>query len=186
MQPFVQDQQIHLGIGLRHLLEQVVRTGNHKLVQQLRHAHIPNLLKLRAGGITQRAGKVGLPAAGGSLEDDVVASIYIGTRCQAEQLLLVQPAVRDVLNALHTGGGDIQPGVADTPVELVVLAAVPFGIHHESEALLKAKLGIGLGLLELLLKGGGHRAELHGAELFNRRSIKHCVYLPCCSSWLHG
>ena len=116
----------------------------------------------------------------------MVAFLYIGAGCQPEQLLLVQTTVRDVLNALHTGGGDIQPGVADASVKLVVLAAVPFGIHHESEALFEAELGIGLGLLELLLKGGGHRTELHGAELFNRRSIKHCVYLPCCSSWLRG
>ena len=41
-QSLVQDQQIHLGIGLGHLLEQVVRTGNHKFVQQLRHTHIPD------------------------------------------------------------------------------------------------------------------------------------------------
>ncbi len=112
--------------------------------------------------------------------------LYIGAGGQPKQLLLVQPAVRDILNALHAGRGNVQPSVADAPAELVVLAAIPFGVHHEAEALLKAELGIGLGLLELLLKGGGHRAELHGAELFNRRSIKHCVYLPCCSSWLRG
>ena len=97
----------------------------------------------------------------------MVAFVNVGTGRQTEQRLLVQPAFRDVLNALHAGGGNVQPGIPDTPVKLVVLAAVLFGIHHEIETFLKAELGIGLGVFELLLKSGGHRAELHGAELFN-------------------
>ena len=73
-QPLVQNQKIHLGIASRHRFEQVVRSDNHKLIQQLWHAHITDLLESGISGIAQRAGEVGLSAAGGSLEDDVVAS----------------------------------------------------------------------------------------------------------------
>ena len=43
-------------------------------------------------------------------------------------------------HAFHVGGRNVRPGISDTPAELIVLAAIPFGIRHESEAFLKAEL----------------------------------------------
>ena len=65
-----------------------------------------------------------------------------------------------------------QLGRTEAPFELALLAGRPLGVDEQAEPLLEAERG-GLVGVELLLDGGGHRAELHGVELVERLFDQH-------------
>jgi len=86
-----------------------------------------------------------------------------GAGAERQDLLAVEPAGVGEVDGLE-GGRMAQLGGAQPPLELALLAGRPLGVDEEAEAFLEAEAG-GLGRLELLLPGVGHRAELHGVEL---------------------
>lgn len=180
-QPFVQDQQINLGIGFCGLAEHILCAGNGQLIQKLRHPDITDGLKLPAGRITQGTGNVGLAVTGGSLENDVVLFLNIVAGGKANQLRLVQFPVLMVFNPLHGCRRDIQMSISDTPSQLVGLSAVPFCIDQKAKAVFKGNLRVGGGIFELSIKLVCHAAETHLTELLYSRRIIHDAVLPCCN-----
>ena len=82
---------------------------------------------------------------------------------EREDLLAVEPARVGEVDGLERCGV-AQPGRAEAPFELALLAGRPLGVDEQAEPLLEAEHGGFVGV-ELLLEGVGHRAELEGVEL---------------------
>ena len=82
---------------------------------------------------------------------------------EGQDLLAVEPARMGEVDGLESGRM-AQLGGAQAPLELALLAGRPLGVDEQAEALLEAERS-GLGGLDLLLAGVGHRAELHGVQL---------------------
>ena len=77
---------------------------------------------------------------------------------EGQDLLAVEPARMGEVDGLESGRM-AQLGGAQAPLELALLAGRPLGVDEQAEALLEAERS-GLGGLDLLLAGVGHRAEL--------------------------
>ena len=92
---------------------------------------------------------------------------------EPQELGLVQMAVLVVFNILNCCTGLGEPGITDTASQLVVLAAVPFGIHQKSYTLLKAHVGVGGRILDLPFQLRSHGTESHGFQGFNGRTVLH-------------
>ena len=82
---------------------------------------------------------------------------------EGQDLLAVEPARMGEVDGLESGRM-AQLGGAQAPLELALLAGRPLGVDEQAEALLEVERS-GLGGLDLLLAGVGHRAELHGVQL---------------------
>ena len=171
-QPLVQDQQIFLLVGFKHLFQRTAAAGNTQFIQQFRHTDVLHLLEAAAGCIAQSAGNVGLAITRSSLEDNVVAFVNVLAGGKPQHLCLVQLAVLVVFNAFHSGRRHGEVCIADKPVQFVALSAVPFRIYQQAQALLEAQF-IERGIFQLVGKFRGHGGHLHRREHIHRCLVQH-------------
>lgn len=136
-QPLVQDEQLVL-LELFHVIPVgSIGPGHGDLHQQIRQADVPHGVKAAAGSHAKGAGQISLSGPGGSQNDDIVCFLEVGAGGQAQDLLLVQPSFRMVLNILDTGGGVRVASVADEPGQTVAFPGAPLRVYQHGKAVLK-------------------------------------------------
>ena len=87
-------------------------------------------------------------------------------------------AVFIVFNVFNCRTGLGEPGIPDAADQLVVLTAVPFGIHQQSQTFLKAHVGITGRILDLPFQFRCHGTKAHRFQGFNGRTVLHLELPP--------
>ena len=116
-----------------------------------------------------------LAAAGGSQQDDIVMLLNVVAGAEPQQLLLLQPSVRQILHILQTGSGVREGGLPDQLGQVVILPGVPFRIHQEADSVLKGHV-LELGICKLVFQGIGHDAQPHFPQLGYRCFCQHHLF----------
>ncbi len=171
-QPFIKNEQADLLVLRDDFFVGSVAPGDGQVGEQLRQADVFGGELISAGGDAERTTEKGFSSAGSPHEDDVMLFVNIAAGRQAQNLGLIEPAVRMVLDVLRAGGRKLERRFPDQPLKLFVLALGPLRVDENAKPLFKGQRTEG-GALHLVSQGFGHGAESHVVQFGNRRFIEH-------------
>ena len=92
------------------LADGAVASGNLEFYQQIRESDVFHRIEPSCGSHAQGTGQIGLSAAGGAQQNDVVVLLDVVAGAEPQQLLLLQPSVGQIIHILQTGTG-IREGI---------------------------------------------------------------------------
>ena len=104
-EPFVNNEQGILLVLGHELADCAVAPGDLELHQKIREPDVFQRIEPSCRSHAQSAGQIGLAAAGGSQQDNVVMLLDVVAGAEPQQLLLLQPSVRQILHILQAGTG---------------------------------------------------------------------------------
>ena len=175
-QPLVNDQQGIL-LVLRHkLANRSIAPGDAEFHQKIRQTNVFHRQELPGSCHAQSTSQIGLTAAGGSQQDDIVVFMDIVAGAQTEQLIPLQFPIRQILDILQASVSLGEGGVPNQAIQMVALSSIPFCVNKEPQAIFKCHAVV-LMVFQLVFQRICHHAQSHFTEFGKGRFDQHSVFL---------
>ena len=159
----VDHQQAHLGERGQALLEAAVGVAQAQLVEQTRGTHVERAQALTTCLVGERAGKEGLAAAGGPVDEEVLGGADPVAGAKAGELRPVQPAAGAEVEVLEAGAAHLELGELQQACQAPVVAMQDFALDQQPEALFEGEPLHGA-LGRLLGERFNHAVELQAVQ----------------------
>jgi len=170
-EPIVDGEQIELGELREQPAIGAVAATDGQLVQEARRPDIRRGEAVATRALDEGRGEPGFPDAGRPGDQQMVVIADPAARAEAQDHLAAEPAWRAEIDVFERRG-IAQLRVAQALRQFPGFPGGPLGVDQQAEAVVETQLGVVTGAA-LLLKRRGHRRQVQGVELLDRRMRQH-------------